>query len=214
MQAQQVKDCFAQHWRRYGSQRIAKQLKLGRFLVRRLMREPQLRAIPLRRFAPRTTNSQHGAGISPDLLNAAGGTVSTKGQVLVGNITYLLLRSGKFCYLATFQDNYTRRIVGWRVAADRTAELVTRALAMALRRGLLEKHAIVHTDRSSQYVSHLDRELLHLHRLRQSMSGKGNCYDNAQAESFFARLKTELVEDGIFASTAQAETETFSSIEG
>lgn len=95
-----------------------------------------------------------------------------------------------------------------------TADLVVKALAMALRRGLVEKNAIVHTDRGSQYVSDIYQDLLQWRGLRQSMSGKGNCYDNAQAESFFARFKTELVEDGVFESVEQAETESFSYIEG
>jgi transposase InsO family protein len=95
-----------------------------------------------------------------------------------------------------------------------TAELVVRALEMGLRRGLIGKNAIIHTDRGSQYVSNLYRELLARHGLRQSMSGKGNCYENAQAESFFARFKTELVEGGLFESVEQVESETFSYIEG
>jgi transposase InsO family protein len=85
---------------------------------------------------------------------------------------------------------------------------------MALRRGLVAENAIIHTDRGSQYVSNIYRELLAHHGLRQSMSGRGNCYDNAQAESFFACFKTELVEDGQCESVEQAETKTFSYIEG
>ncbi len=140
--------------------------------------------------------------------------IGQKGRVIIGDITYLPLKNGKFCYLATFQDKYTRRIVGWAVMAQMTAELVVRALLMALRRGLLAKNAIIHTDRGSQYVSNNYRASLQRHGLRQSMSGKGNCYDNAQAESFFARFKTELVEDGVFESVEQARSETFSYIEG
>ena len=109
-----------------------------------------------------------------------------------------------------FQGKYTRRIVGWAVSEEMTAELVVRALEMGLRRGLIGKNAIIHTDRGSQYVSNLYRELLIRHGLRQSMSGKGNCYDNAQAESFFARFKTEMVEGGLFEDVAQARSETFS----
>jgi transposase InsO family protein len=137
-----------------------------------------------------------------------------KGQAIVGDITYVALRNGRFCYLATFQDKYTRRIVGWALMSEMTAELVVRALEMALRRGLIGQDALVHTDRGSQYVSNLYRELLGRHGLRQSRSGKGNCYDNAQAESFFGRFKTELVEGGVFEDVAQARSETFSYIEG
>jgi transposase InsO family protein len=211
--ARRVKKCFEVHRRRYGSRRIAKALNLGRFLVRRLLREQNLVAIQPKRFVPRTTDSRHGGRISPNLLKDSG-QVGQKGAVIVGDITYLALQNGKFCYLATFQDKYTRRIVGWAVMAQMTAELAVRALAMALRGGLVARNAIIHTDRGSQYVANIYRELLERHGLRQSMSGKGNCYDNAQAESFFARFKTELVEDGVFESVEQARSETFSYIEG
>ena len=85
---------------------------------------------------------------------------------------------------------------------------------MALRNGRIRPQAIIHTDRGSQYVSDAYRQLLAAHGLRQSMSGKGNCYDNAQAESFFSRFKAELVEDGIFETVGHARSETFSYIEG
>lgn len=213
LKACRVKECFEFHRRRYGSRRIAKQLQMGRFLVRRLMREQQLKAIAPKSFVPRTTDSQHGGRISPNLLKTLG-AIEKAGRVMVGDITYLALQNGKFCYLATFQDKLTRRVVGWAIAAQMTAELVVNALLMALRRGLVCRNAVIHTDRGSQYVSNTYRELLQIHGLRQSMSGKGNCYDNAQAESFFARFKTELVEDGIFESVEQAISETFSYIEG
>lgn len=213
-QAQQVKECFWFHRRRYGSRRIAKDVKIGRYLTRRLMREQALKAIQPKSFVPKTTNSGHSGRISPNLLKENQVEIFEKGQAIVGDITYLPLRNGKFCYLATFQDKYTRRIVGWAISSEMTAELVVRALEMGLRRGLIGKNAIIHTDRGSQYVSNIYRELLKRHELRQSMSGKGNCYDNAQAESFFARFKTELVEDGVFESVEQARSETFSYIEG
>jgi transposase InsO family protein len=213
-QAEAVKECFHFHRRRYGSRRIAKDVGIGRYLARRLMREQNLVAIQPRRFVPQTTNSKHGGRISPNLLKDNKIEVYLRGQAIVGDITYLGLRNGKFCYLATFQDKYTRRIVGWAIRAEMTAELVVRALEMGLRRGLIGKNAIIHTDRGSQYVSNLYRELLARHGLRQSMSGKGNCYENAQAESFFARFKTELVEGGLFESVEQVESETFSYIEG
>ena len=95
-----------------------------------------------------------------------------------------------------------------------TAELVVKALQKALRQGLIKAGAIIHTDRGSQYVADDYRQLLARCALRQSMSGKGNCYDNAQAESFFSRFKTELVEDGIFEDVETARSESFSYIEG
>ena len=95
-----------------------------------------------------------------------------------------------------------------------TAQLVIDAFNRGRKRGLINKNAIIHTDRGSQYASVEYRRLLFINGLRQSMSGKGNCYDNAQAESFFSRFKAELIEDGIFESIEQARTEIFSYIEG
>lgn len=217
--AQKVKDCFFENRRRYGSRRIAAQLQktgamVGRFQVRNLMREQNLRAIAPRRFKPRTTDSNHDSRVSPNLLKELSNQAQGAGQVIVGDITYLRLANGKFCYLASFQDRFTRRIVGWKVSETMTAQLVLNAFQMARRRGLLERTAIIHTDRGSQYASVEYRRLLYTNGFRQSMSAKGNCYDNALAESFFSRFKAELVEGGIFASVEEARSETFSYIEG
>jgi transposase InsO family protein len=134
--------------------------------------------------------------------------------MVVGDITYLPLRGGRWRYPATFQDKLTRRVIGWEVSERMTADLVVKALGMALRHGRISAEAIVQTDQDSQYVSAAYRKLLQADGLRQSMSGKGNCYDNAQAESFFSRFKAELVEDGIFEDVVQARAATFSYIAG
>ncbi len=185
-EAARVEKCFYDHRRRYGSRRLAHELKMGRFLVRRLMREMDLIAIQPKRFRPRTTDSRHSGLISPNLLKEAALPLKA-GEQIVGDITYLPLGGGGFCYLATFQDRLTKRLVGWSIDDSMTAELVVKALQMALRRGLIKRGAIVHTDRGSQYVSRAYRDRLARCGLKQSMSGKGNCYDNAQAESFFSR---------------------------
>lgn len=214
IEAERVRECFWFHGRKYGSRRIGIDLGLGRFLVRRLMREQNLVAIQPKPFKPQTTDSKHGGLISPNLLKEAINQPLSFGEVVVGDITYLALKNGKWCYLAMFQDKLTRRLIGWAVADTMTAELVVAALQMALRRGLIKRGAIIHTDRGSQYVSNIYRQLLQAHGLRQSMSAKGNCYDNAQAESFFSRFKAELIEGGVFDSVEQARNETFSYIEG
>jgi transposase InsO family protein len=166
---------------------------MGRFLVRRHMREMNLVAIQPKRYKPRTTDSDHDKLISPNLLRRAAYPL-TWGVQIVGDITYVPLIDGGFVYMATFQDRKTKRVVGRSIAASLEAkELVVKALQMALRQGLIKRGAIVHTDRGSQYVSKEYRDLLKRCGLRQSMSGKGNCYDNAQAESFFSRFKAELV---------------------
>jgi transposase InsO family protein len=186
---------------------------MGRFVVRRLMREEKLEAIQPRAFRPRTTDSGHGLLASPNLLKDASNQLKTWGECVVGDITYVPTMDG-WVYLAMFQDKVTKRIVGWAISDSMTADLVIRALQMALRRGLIRLGCIVHTDRGSQYVSTDFRSLLKRCGLRQSMSGKGNCYDNAQAESFFSRFKTELIEGGVFASLDEARSEIFTYIEG
>jgi transposase InsO family protein len=217
--ADKVKEVFYLHRRRYGARRISAELKaegvaIGRRLASSLMRKQSLTAIRPKRFVPKTTDSKHDCGYSPNLLHDPLNEPAGKGQVIVGDITYLPLQNGRFCYLATFQDKYTRRVVGWQVSENMTAQLVIDAFNLARRRGLIKRGAIIHTDRGSQYASAEYRRLLYIHGFRQSMSAKGNCYDNAQAESFFSRFKAELVEGGRFESVEQAKSEIFSYIEG
>jgi transposase InsO family protein len=217
--AEAVKEVFYLHRRRYGARRISAELKaggvaVGRRLAASLMKKQSLAAIAPKRFVPRTTDSKHNFGFSPNLLREPTGKAVGPGQVIVGDITYLPLQNGRFCYLATFQDKFTRRIVGWQIPERMTAQLVIDAFNRARQRGLIKREAIIHTDRGSQYASVEYRRLLYVHGFRQSMSGKGNCYDNAQAESFFSRFKAELIEGGIFESVEQARSEIFSHIEG
>lgn len=211
---EQVQECFYENRRRYGSRRIAKQLGIGRFRVRTAMRREKLRAITPKRFKPQTTDSNHDCRISPNLLQDGMNAPSNQGEVIVGDITYLPLKGGKFCYLACFQDKFTRRIVGWQVSSRMTTQLVMDALGQALSRKLIKRNAVIHTDRGSQYAATQYRRLLYIKGYRQSMSRKGNCYDNAQAESFFSRFKAELLENGIFETVEDAKSEVFSYIEG
>lgn len=211
-----VKEKFYFHKGRYGAKRLSGELKdggvkAGCFLVRRLMREEGLRAKQPRRFRPKTTDSR-GTKSSPNLLKESENTAFEAGEVLVGDITYLPTTNSRFCYLAMFQDKVTKRIAGWSVSTRMTAGLVTDALKMAMRRGSVKRNAIVHTDRGSQYASNDFRQMLERCKLRQSMSGKGNCYDNAQAESFFSRFKTE-INVKIFASVEEARSEAFDYID-
>lgn len=217
--AEQVKAVFHLHRRRYGARRISAELQaqgvaVGRRLVGSLMKAEGLKAIAPTRFVPRTTDARHDCGFSPNLLREAVEPPSGVGQVIVGDITYLPLQNGKFCYLATFQDKFTRRIVGWQVSQRMTAQLVIDAFNGARRRGLIKRGAVIHTDRGSQYAAVEYRRLLYIYGFRQSMSATGNCYDNAMAESFFSRFKAELIEGGIFESVEQAQSEIFSYIEG
>jgi putative transposase len=215
----QVKEIFFAHRRRYGARRIRAELQargksVGRYQVRSLMRGQGLRAIAPKSFVPRTTDSRHGVAPAPNLLLEAECAARTPRGVLVGDITYLPLRSGKWSYLATWQDQFSKRIVGWAVEERMTDELVIKAFKRAVAAGGVEAKTIVHTDRGSQYVSNSFRALIATHGCRQSMSRRANCYDNAQAESLFSRYKAELLEGGVFESVSQARSETFSYIEG
>ncbi len=216
--AKQVKEVFTEHRRRYGSRRVAAELlargvTVGRFQVRSVMKAQQLEAICPKRFVPKRATSNNRLA-SPNLLKSGENEPTTPKAVIIGDITYLPLASGQWSYLATFQDKYTRRIVGWSVSNTMTEELVISALRKALETGRINRDAIIHTDRGSQYSANNFRLLLTENGLRQSMSGRGNCYDNAQAESFFARFKIELLEGGLFTDASEARSETFSYIEG
>lgn len=213
-----VRDCYWENRRRYGTRRIQKALqkagiKVGRASIRRLMKEEGLKAIQPRRFTPRTTDSRH-VKAAPNLLAEVKISDCEAGAIIVGDITYLRLRNGQFCYLAVWQDKVTRRIVGWSLSNEMTQELVISALKKALLKGLIKRGALIHSDRGSQYASNGFRALLQINGLRQSMSASGNCYDNAQAESFFSRFKAELIEGGVFEDIEQSRAEVFSYIEG
>jgi transposase InsO family protein len=216
--AEKVKEIFVEHRRRYGSRRICAEMraqgyKIGRSWVRRQMREQELRAIQPRSFVPRTTNSRHDGGYSPNLLLEREHPAKPL-DVIVGDITYLPLRSGKWCYLATWTDLYTRQILGWAIREDMKAELVVEAFKKMVKKKRLPAGCIIHSDRGSQYASKMFRDLLKLYRCRQSMSRKGETYDNAFAESLFSRYKAELLEGETFFDSEEAHLETFGYIDG
>jgi putative transposase len=216
---ERVEAVFYRHRRRYGSRRIAVELRAegisaGRFVVRSQMKRLGMQAIRPKRFVPRTTHSRHGVGASPNLLLDGQNAPQKPREVIVGDSTYLPLRTGKWGYLASWQDKFTKRVVGWAVEARMTEELVIKAFEKAVAQGGVECGTIVHTDRGSQYVSTNFRALLADNSCRQSMSRRANCYDNVQAESFFSRYKAELLEGGVFEDVSQARGETFSYIEG
>lgn len=216
--ARLVKDCYFENRRRCGTRRIKASLNkrgiaVGRYQVRSLMKEQGLVAIVAKKYKPRTTDSK-GTAASPNLLNDIKLEKCAVGKIIIGDITYIPLQNGSWCYLAVWQDKVTRRIIGWSLAETMTAELVISALIKAIDKGFIKAGAIVHSDRGSQYASNGFRKLLRIEGFRQSMSGKGNCYDNAQAESFFSRFKLELLEGGAFEDISEARTEIFSYIEG
>jgi transposase InsO family protein len=127
---------------------------------------------------------------SPNLLLESESVPQKPGAVIVGDITYLPTRGGRWSYLASWQDKFTKRIVGWAVDDSMTEELVIKALKKALVGGAIKAGTIIHTDRGAQYVSKNFRALLAANGCRQSMSRRGNCYDNALGREFLFALQS------------------------
>ncbi|GGF28593.1 IS3 family transposase [Hymenobacter cavernae] len=126
----------------------------------------------------------------------------------MGDITYLPLQNGSWAYLAAFQDVYTKRVVGWQVLGSMPEELVVSALRRALLSRQPAKGLLVHSDRGGQYGGNGYRGLLTKWQAMRSMSRKGECYDNAQAESLWSRVKTEvLLGRSAFASLTEAQAD-------
>jgi len=138
-----------------------------------------------------TTDSKHDFPVAPNLLNRQF-EVSTPDQVYVGDITYIWTREG-WLYLAVVIDLFSRQVVGWSLSVRMSRKLVINALLMAIWRRQPAAGLIFHSDRGSQYCSNEFQKMLRTHRMISSMSRKGNCWDNAVAESFFGSLKTERV---------------------
>lgn len=191
-----IRAVFWKHRRRYGARRIAAELAdLGEVcsprFVAQILRNQGLRAIQPRSFVPKTTNSQHLWGYSPNLILDTPDPCGID-QLWVGDITYVPLRGGAFSYLASLMDRYSRNIVGWELAETMTDELTLAALRMAIRDRQPSALLVHHTDRGGQYASYRYRAVLRRAGMRQSMSRAGNVYDNAFMESCFGTFKTEL----------------------
>lgn len=212
---QRVKDAFSSRKERSGAPMITLDLKdeglsFNRKTVAASMRRQGLRAKAAKKFKA-TTNSNHGLPVAPNVLQQDF-TAGQPNQKWVGDITYLWTAEG-WLYLAVVIDLYSRLVVGWAMADRMTADLVCNALQMALWRRRMPKDVIVHSDRGSQYCSAVYQALLARHNLICSMSAKGNCYDNACAESFFHTLKVEAVHGEPIASRAEMRQTIFEYIE-
>lgn len=214
---QALRAAFLRHRRRYGSRRLRAELageglKTGRHQIRESMRDMGLKAIQPKSFVPRTTQSGHGKRNSPNLLLGKE-LPAGPDRVWLSDITYLPLASGGFGYLATWMDLFSRRITGWQVEGHMEESLVRKALEKGLRNRRPVPGLVVHSDRGGQYVSGELRLLIRKWKCEQSMSRKGEVYDNAFAESLFSRLKAELLENGVFLSVEDARTEIFEYVE-
>jgi putative transposase len=182
----------------YGAPRVHDELRAAglptsRKRVARLMRDDGLAARSPKRRRIVTTDSAHGDPIAPNLLRRQFDVHGVAlNRVWVSDITYVPTRAGML-YLATVLDLGSRKCVGWAMRDTLEVELVLSALRMAREARRPAPGLIVHSDRGSQYASRAFRNELAAHGMRSSMSGKGNCYDNAVAESFFSTLEFELI---------------------
>ncbi|HEB28178.1 hypothetical protein LCGC14_2057670 [marine sediment metagenome] len=208
--------CYHQASRRtYGSPRIQKDLIAGgeavsRQRVARLMRAQHIQSKMAKRFVI-TTNSKGTTAPAPDHLQRQFKT-QDKNQAWVSDTTFIRTRQG-WLYLAVLLDLYSRQIVGWAMSDRNDTKLVSDALMMAIwRRGKL-KDIIVHSDQGSTYAAGRYRRLLKENNMVCSMSRKGECHDNAVAESFFGTLKTELVDDEDYRTRQEAKQSLFEYIE-
>jgi len=200
---------------RYGSPRIHRKLKKDGYhynikRIERLMKIMGLKAIQKRKFK-RTTNSDHDLPLKKNLLNR-NFTVTQPNKVWVSDITYIPTQEG-WLYLTVVIDLYSRKVVGWSMNNRMTKNLVIKALEMAIQNRKPSKGLIFHSDRGSQYASHEFQKSLWKHAIRSSMSRKGDCWDNAVAESFFSTLKTELIFHNRYQHRKQAKRDIFEYIE-
>lgn len=182
----------------------------GRHRVARLRRQAGIEARRKRRFRV-TTQSRHSFPVAPNVL-ARRFTVDQPNRVWVGDITFIPTRVG-WLYLAVLLDLYARRIVGWAMSQYIDRELVTEALLMALQRRRPKPGLIHHTDQGRQYATGSYRQRLLEHGVEPSMSRKGDCFDNACAESFISTLKNELTHHLQFNTREEARTAIFEYIE-
>jgi len=207
---------FAQHKQRVGSPRVTKDLQAEGFScsenrVARRMKHLRLRALARLKYKV-TTDSDHDKPLYANVLNRDFNTTNTN-QKWAQDITYIPTQEG-WLYLAVVLDLHSRAVIGWSMNKRMKASLACDALTMALRCRNYPKNVLVHSDRGSQYCSKRYRKLIENHQLIGSMSRKGNCWDNAIAESFFHTLKVELVQQQSYLTRLMAKISLFQYIEG
>jgi len=200
----------------YGRPRMTMELKevgldVGERRVGRLMKINDIRPVRTRRHKV-TTDSQHSLGVAANVLDG-NFLAEAPNRKWAGDITYIWTAEG-WLYLAVVIDLFSRRVVGWAVSDRMKKDLAIRALEMAIHLRKPPKGCIFHSDRGSQYCSYDFQKKLQAHKLVPSMSGKGNCYDNAAVETFFKSLKAEVLWRQNWPTRRQAETAIFQYING
>ncbi len=211
----EIRRVHAESDRTYGSPRVFAELRelgftMGHVRIERLMHTEGLYAKHTRKYK-HTTNSGHRLPISPNILRQRF-EMDELNSVWVSDITYLWTLEGWF-YLAVILDLCSRRVVGWATSRRINKELVCEAMRRALQQRAPGRGLVTHSDQGSQYASNEYQMLLQRNGVRSSMSGKGNCYDNAVAESFFATLKRERIDHRRYATRDEANRDLFEYIE-
>jgi putative transposase len=212
---ERIEGAYHQNRGHYGSPRIHAELKaqgirVGRKRVARLMQENQLSARKKQRKI-RTTNSNHHFPVAPNLLEQDF-TADAPNKKWMTDFTFIETREG-WLFLAGVLDAYSRKIVGWSMSEQHDAAFVKAALSMALLQRQPGADLVHHSDRGSEYASTSYQMLLHEQHIHVSMSKKGDCYDNAMIESFWATLKEECLEKNSFSSRNEAKAAIFEYIE-
>lgn len=212
-----IEQIFKQHNGMVGSPMITADLhdepafsSVSKNRVARRMREMGLKCRTVKKFVA-TTDSKHNEPVAPNLLDRKF-DVSAPDTVWVGDITYLKI-GGKWYYLTVFIDLFSRIVVGWDLSSSLERHSTIHSLQKAILRRRPAKGLMIHSDRGVQYASADFRAVLQKHGFIQSMSRKGNCWDNAVAESFFHTIKTQLLHHCHFQSVFQAEQVIFNYIE-
>jgi len=210
-----IREVHAKSRSTYGSPRVWRQLRrdgetCGRGRVARLMREAGIAARQKRRFKV-TTDSAHNLPVAANLVDRRF-NVGVPNRIWASDITYIPTSEG-WLYLSAVMDLYSRQIVGWAMKETLGSAIAVDALKMAHERRRPEGEVIHHSDRGCQYASDEYRRLLEHYGMHASMSGTGNCFDNAVVESFFATLKTELVHQKRYSSRDEAISDIFEYIE-
>jgi len=200
-----IREIHAKSRARYGSPRVHRELrlqgKIGRKRVIRLMQSEGLAGRKPRRFR-KTTDSNHQHPVAENLLERKF-QVNAPNKVWAGDITYIPTWEG-WLYLSVILDLYSRRVVGWSIGTNLQRELVLNALTMALGHRAPEGGLLHHSDQGGQYASFDYQNVLETHGIECSMSRKGDCWDNAVVESFFATLKKELIHRQAWCTREQA----------
>ena len=211
-----IKDQYTQSLGTYGRPRMTAELKeiglgVGERRVGRLMRINGIRPVRTHRYKV-TTDSNHKLGYAENVLDRDF-TATAPNQKWAGDISYIWTAEG-WLYLAVVLDLHSRRIIGWAVSDRMKRDLAIRAFDMAARLRDPQPGCIFHSDRGSQYASGDYKKRLAAYKMLPSMSGKGNCYDNAAVETFFKTIKAELIWRHSWPTRRQAQTAIFQYING